>query len=177
MADLVAPLRDFFAYIDTLESSLDLRGSSYVHPWITVFHVMGMGLFGGTILMMDLRLLGVGNMRTPFSQVQRRLFPWQIFGMAIITVTGLLLVFANPMNYATNVVFWTKMLGMVVAALNALAFHFVTEYSIADWDAGKTPPFGAKLAGALSILLWVNVIVAGRLMPYALTWPITYGND
>jgi hypothetical protein len=177
MADFFAPVRDLFAYIDTLESSVELRGSSYVHPWITVFHVLGMGLFAGTILMMDLRLLGLGNMRTPFSQVQRRLFPWQIFGMAISTITGLLLVFANPMNYATNVIFWTKMLAMVVAALNALAFHFITEYSLAEWDAGQTPPFAAKLAGGLSIALWVNVVVAGRLIPYALTWPITYAHS
>ena len=176
MSDLLMALRSLFVTVSEMESSIALRESQYVFPWVFVVHVISMCLFAGTILMMDLRLLGVGNMGTPFSQVQRRLFPWQIFGMAIIAVTGLLLVFANPMNYATNVIFWTKMLGMVVAALNALAFHFVTEYSIAEWDAGQTPPFGAKLAGALSILLWVNVIVAGRLMPYALTWPITYGN-
>jgi hypothetical protein len=62
------------------------------------------------------------------------------------------------------------MLGIAIAGLNAVAFHFITEYTLVDWDKGPTPPFGAKLAGALSILLWANVIMAGRLMPYALTW-------
>jgi hypothetical protein len=170
MAEFFAPILGIFEYIDTLEPSLEMRGSFYVHPWVTVAHGMGMVLFAGTILMMDLRLLGIGNMATPFSQVQRRLFPWQIAGMTITTISGLALVFANPMNYATNILFWTKMLAMVVAALNALAFHFVTQYSLADWDAGATPPFAAKLAGGLSVVLWVNVIVAGRMMPYPLRW-------
>jgi len=59
---------------------------------------------------------------------------------------------------------------MVVAGLNALAFHFITEYTLVDWDSGQTPPSAAKLAGWLSIFLWANVIVSGRLIPYALTW-------
>ena len=76
----------------------------------------------------------------------------------------------DPLNYVTNIIFWLKMLAMVLAAVNALAFHFITEYTVVDWDAGRTPPSGARLAGWLSIILWVNVILAGRLMPYALTW-------
>jgi hypothetical protein len=170
MGDYFTPIRDLFAYVSEMESSVELRGSSYVHPWITVVHVIGMCVFGGTILMMDLRLLGIGNMRTSFSHVQRRLFPWQIGGMVVSAITGLALVFANPMNYVANVIFWTKMLAMVVAALNAIAFHFITEDSLVTWDSGGRPPFGARLAGGVSIVLWANVIVAGRLIPYANTW-------
>jgi hypothetical protein len=174
MSDFVAALRSLFETVGEFESSLELRGSLYVAPWITVSHVLSMCLFAGTILMMDLRLLGIGNMNTPFSQVQRRLFPWQLAGIALSTITGLALVYANPMNFFANIIFWTKMIGMVIAALNAVAFHFITEYSLVDWDSNVTPPFGAKLAGGLSILLWVNVILAGRLIPYANTWFAQY---
>ena len=170
MADLFAPLQDLFMYVSELPSSIALRESQYVMPWVFVLHVVSMCMFAGTILMMDLRLLGVGYMQTPFSQVQRRLFPWQMFAMVFSSVTGLALVWGNPLNYVTNIIFWLKMLAMVIAAINALAFHFITEYTVVDWDAGRTPPSGAKLAGWLSIVLWVNVILAGRLMPYALTW-------
>jgi hypothetical protein len=86
--------------------------------------------------------------------------------MVLSSITGLMLVFGNPMNYFANIIFWTKMFAMGIAGLNALAFHFITEYSLIDWDAGVTPPFGAKLAGALSLVLWANVILAGRLIPY-----------
>lgn len=157
-------------WVSELETSIQLRESQYVMPWIFVFHVLALAMFAGTILMMDLRLLGIGHMQTPFSQVQRRLFPWQMAGMTFAAGTGLALVYGNPMNYVTNIIFWVKMLAIVLAGLNALAFHFITEYSLVDWDSGARPPFGARLAGALSIILWANVIVSGRLIPYALTW-------
>jgi hypothetical protein len=170
MAEFFEPLRNLFMWVPELQWSIMLRESQYVMPWVFVLHVVSLGLFAGTILMMDLRLLGVGYMQTPFSQVQRRLFPWQLAGMAFSAITGLALVFGNPMNYVTNIIFWVKMLAMGLAGLNALAFHFITEYTLIDWDGGETPPFGAKLAGGLSIILWANVIVSGRLIPYALTW-------
>ena len=170
MADALAALRDLFMYVSELESSLELRGSLYVAPWITVIHVVSITMFAGTILTMDLRLLGSANMETPFSQVQRRLFPWQMAGMTMATITGLALVFANPMNYFANIIFWTKMFSMAIAGLNALAFHFITEYTVIQWDTASRPPFAARLAGGLSVLLWINVIIAGRLIPYATTW-------
>jgi len=170
MAEMFAPVQSLFMWVSEFESSIALRESQYVMPWVFVFHVVSMCMFAGTILMMDLRLLGVGYMQTPFSQVQRRLFPWQIAAMVVSSMTGLALVWGNPMNYVTNIIFWVKMVAMGIAGLNAMAFHFITEYTVIDWDAGKTPPSGARLAGWLSIILWVNVVVAGRLMPYALTW-------
>lgn len=170
LADYFAPLRSLFEWVAEFPSSIALRESQYVMPWVFVLHVVSMCMFAGTILMMDLRLLGIGHMQTPFSQVQRRLFPWQIAAMVFSSATGLALVWGNPMNYVTNIIFWVKMVAMGIAGLNALAFHFITEYTLVDWDAGETPPLGAKLAGGLSIILWANVIVAGRLIPYALTW-------
>lgn len=170
MAEFFMPLQTLFMWVSEFESSIALRESQYMMPWVFVLHVVSLCLFAGTILMMDLRLLGVGHMRTPFSQVQRRLFPWQMAGMAFSALTGGALVFGNPMNYVTNIIFWVKMLAMALAGLNAIAFHFITEYTLVDWDTGARPPFGAKLAGLLSIILWVNVIVSGRLIPYALTW-------
>ena len=147
-----------------------INESSWIFPLVQAFHLVALGFLAGSILMVDLRLLGVGYMQTPFSLVQRRLFPWQMVAMFISSATGLALVWGNPLNYVTNIIFWLKMLAMVIAGINALAVHFITEYTVVDWDAGRTPPSGAKLAGWLSIILWVNVVLAGRLMPYALTW-------
>jgi hypothetical protein len=166
MAEYLTPLRDLFFYVSELENSIALRESQYVWAWLLVAHIIAMCLFAGTIIMMDLRLLGVGNMQTAFSQVQRRLFPWQILGMVLAAITGTAIVFADPMKYYANIIFWTKMFTMALAGLNALAFHIITEYTLIERDAKVTPPFGAKLAGGLSIVMWANVIVAGRLIPY-----------
>jgi len=166
MADLVMPLRALFEWVSEFPSSIAIRESLYFSPYLTVAHVVSMCLFAGLIVMMDLRLLGIGNMRTPFSEVQRRLFPWQMLGMALSSVTGLTLAFADPMRFFVNIFFWTKMLVMVLAGINALAFHFITYNSVVRWDSSATTPFGARLSGGLSIVMWAVVIVAGRLIPY-----------
>src|SRR5688500_1860717 len=130
MAELLTPLHDLFFYVSELENSIALRESQYVWAWLLVAHIISMCLFAGTIIMMDLRLLGVGIMQTPFSQVQRRLFPWQVAGMVFSAITGAAIVFADPMKYYANIIFWTKMVTMALAGLNALAFHYITEYTV-----------------------------------------------
>ena len=122
-----------------------------------------MAVFGGLILMMDLRLAGWGNLKTPISQLQKRLFPWQMLGMALSTVTGLLLVFAQPFRYYGKVFFWVKMALMVLAGVNALAFHFTTYKTVGEWDTARVALSGARLAGFASLVLWVSAAVLGRL--------------
>ncbi len=166
MSELLLPLQSLFEWVDNLDSSWELRGSQYLWSWIVVTHVVSVTMFAGLIVMMDLRLLGVGNMRAPFSQVQRRLFPWQMVGLVLSVSSGLILLYAQPMQYYANIFFWMKMVMMVVAGANALVFHYLTYETVAAWDTSGTPPFGAKLAGVVSIVLWAGVIVSGRLIPY-----------
>ena len=98
MADLFKPLHDLFFAVSEMENSIALRESQFVWPMFEVVHVVFMCIFAGLVIMMDLRLLGVGNMQTPFSQLQKRLFPWQMFGMAGAAATGLVLVFGDPIG-------------------------------------------------------------------------------
>lgn len=159
-------LRSLFEWVDTFPSSIELRESAVWFPALLTTHVVGMCLFAGLIIMMDLRLLGVGNLRTPFSQVQRRLFPWQVTGMALSAITGAILVYSQPMRYYGNVFFWVKTVMMVLAGVNAMAFHFSTYHSVAKWDADSKMPFGAKMAAVMSLALWAFVIMSGRLIAY-----------
>jgi hypothetical protein len=152
------------------DSSIALRESIYVVPWIQVVHVISVAMFAGSVFWMDLRLLGVGSMNVPFSRVQRQLFPWQMTGIAVASVSGAALVYASPMTWFANIIFWTKMASMALAGLNALAFHFITSATVTEWDDRSQPPRAAKLAGALGLVLWTNVILCGRLMYYANTW-------
>ena len=165
MAEFMMPVRSVFEYVSNLQQSIDLRESQYVWSLFEVAHVVSMCLFAGLIIMMDLRLVGIGNMQTPFSTLQKRLFPWQMLGMALSAITGLILVFGDPMRFYANIFFWMKMSLMAIAALNAMAFHYITYFDVNTWD-NKVPPYGAKLAGALGLGLWAFVIVSGRLIPY-----------
>jgi hypothetical protein len=156
-------------WLDLLQewpSSIAIRESIYGYTALLSLHVLSMCLFGGLVLMMDLRLMGVGNMRTPFSQLQRRLFPWQAFGMLVSAVTGVILIYGQPSRFYSNIFFWVKMMMMLVAMINALAFHQSTYHSVSIWDAGGRPPTSARLSGVLSIALWAGVVFAGRMIAY-----------
>lgn len=131
-------------------------------------HIMGMIVSVGLLVWMDLRLLGLALTRYPMSVVTRRLTPWFAVGFTVMFLSGGAL-FTGYANAAyENVYFRLKMAAIVVAGLNALLYHFVTERRIAAWDNDAIPPTGARLAGLTSILLWTGVILAGRMMSYTM---------
>ena len=152
--------------MDALPSSIAIRESQDLYSWLLTSHVVSMCAFAGLVLMMDLRLLGIGNMRTPFSQVHRAWFPWQVVFMTCSAITGLLLVYAEPLRFYSSFLFWIKVVLMVMASINALAFHRGTYLEVAKWEMKPKLPFGARLAGAVGLTLWAAVVVAGRLIAY-----------
>jgi hypothetical protein len=132
---------------------------------IQTAHVASTVVFAGLVIMMDLRLVGLAFTHAPSAQIQRRLFPWQMAGFVPSMATGLLLFCVDPLRYYTNVLFWVKIALLVLAGLNALAFHLTTYRTADRWDEDPKVTTTAQLAGAISLLLWSAIIVAGRLIP------------
>jgi hypothetical protein len=155
-----------FEWVDAMPSSIAMRESVYGYPYLLTAHAVSMALFAGLIIMMDLRLLGWAFKRTPLTQVQKQLFPWQMVIFTASAVTGTLLLYSQPLRYYGKVFFWTKMALMVFAGVNMLYFHFNTYKTVAAWDTAGRPPDGARLAGALSIVLWAGVVIFGRITAY-----------
>ena len=162
----MSSLRSLFQFVEALPTSVMIRESLYGYTILLTTHVVSMCLFAGLIAMMDLRLAGWAYRDAPVSQVQKRLFPWQMFGMAVSSVTGLLIFYGQPMRYYGKVFFWAKMLLMLGAGLNAYIFHVTTYKSVAQWDSSAMPPARAKLAGDIGLVLWGLVIVFGKLTAY-----------
>jgi hypothetical protein len=138
-----------------------LRESTYGFSVLLTAHVVFMCLFLGLIIMMDLRLVGLGNLRTPPADIQRRLFPWQMVGFAGVVISGVLLFYSKPLYYYGKGFFWTKLVLMGLAGVNAGAIHLLTHRGQGAWDSGA-----ARAAGAMSLLLWASVLVTGRLIAY-----------
>lgn len=89
-------LRSMFEWLDiNLPGSVSLRESTSAFAYLLTAHVLSICLFAGLIIMMDLRLAGIGNRRTSFSELQKTLFPWQMAGMALAALTGFLLFYQD----------------------------------------------------------------------------------
>jgi hypothetical protein len=159
-------IRSVFEWVNEFPTSIGIRESSYLYPAILTTHIVGMCTFAGLVIMMDLRLLGIGNTSTSISQIQRRLFPWQMVGFTISAISGLVLVYGQPMRFYPNVFFWIKTVMMMVAAANVAAFHYGAYRTVAEWDNSSKTPLGAKVSGGVSIVLWALVIMSGRLIAY-----------
>ena len=129
---------------------------------INALHIMSIVTVFGTIFIVDLRLLGFPNLRRPFTRVSDELLKltWGAFFTAL--VTGALMFAANANTYFGNTAFRFKMLALVLAGLNMAIFQLVTFRTVGNWNTDVRPPSAARLAGVLSILVWVTVIFFAR---------------
>ncbi|MDX3908409.1 MAG: hypothetical protein QHC67_01120 [Sphingobium sp.] len=129
-------------------------------------HVVTLMLFAGSILFVDLRLLGVLLPNRPVSKVADSILPYTVGGFLVMLLTGTALFFANPFEYYHNVIFRVKLVFVVAAAINIFIFHFRVQANRGAWDDAQRPPAKVRFAAGTSIALWVAVIVAGRCMAY-----------
>ena len=94
------PYKGLFEWVGTLPGSMYLREDSpnFFGTFLTL-HVLSMCLFLGLVFMMDLRLIGIGHPQTSVSQIQKRLFPWQLVGAIVMSISGFVLFYAQPVLY------------------------------------------------------------------------------
>ena len=159
------------AILESLEgSSLAtlVRESQYGFAIVVAIHILGLTLSVGTLMWFDLRLLGVTLRACPVSVAYRRLAPWLLTGFTVMFISGAVLFTAFAKSAYGNLYFRIKMSALLVAGVNALVFHFMTEESVAKWDNASRPPLAARIAGATSIVMWAVAILAGRMMSYTM---------
>jgi hypothetical protein len=140
---------------------------------VEAIHVMAIATVFGTILVVDLRLLGLPNVARAFTRVSRELLPitWFAFGASL--VTGALLFSVNAITYYGNTAFRLKMALLVLAGVNMLVFHKVTFRTVDVWDRAAPPPRAARLAGAVSLLSWIAIIVIARWIGFTKGYDFT----
>ena len=153
-------------WIHQTQSSIAIRESIWVYPILDVLHCVGILLVAGTIVVVDLRLLGFGMRRVTVSSVIAQVLPCTLSGFGFMFVTGSILAWSEPVRLYHSPFFRLKLLFLVVAGLNALIFHYGIYRGVGAWDSASLTPARARVAGAVSILCWICVIAAGRAVGY-----------
>jgi hypothetical protein len=129
-------------------------------------HLLTLMVFFGTILIVDLRLLGAVFPTIPVSIVSKRLLPLTIFAMIMIFATGGMLFLSKPELYFHNLWFRLKMVVLALAMLNIYVFHHLVQKNQQAWDTAPSPPAKPRVSAILSLLSWVLVISFGRITAY-----------
>lgn len=143
--------------------AVGVRESIWIYPCLETLHVIGLALLVGSIFSFDLRLLGAGK-SLPIQALGRHLLPWVWTGFAINAVTGALLFVSDAAEFAVNTALQAKLALIVLAGMNALVFQMRLYRNAETWDSSVPAP--ARVSAAISIALWLAIIVAGRMIAY-----------
>lgn len=143
-----------------------IRQSLWLFPAIETLHLLGMAALVGTITVYDLRLLGWILRRERVSDLTRRLLPWVWAGFAVQVITGALLFSSEAVKVYDNPAFRVKILLILLAGAQALIFQWTSYRNVATWDDSQVMPAGARVAGCISILLWIGIVAAGRFIGF-----------
>jgi hypothetical protein len=146
-----------------------IRDSLFVFPLIESAHVVGLTLVFGTIAIVDLRLLGLASTHRSFQRLASDTLKWTGGALVLAALTGLLMFMTNASVYFHNGYFRAKVVLLALAAINALVFEVTVRRSVQRWDrAPSAPPLGRAVA-AVSLVIWLAVIVTGRMIGFTTT--------
>jgi hypothetical protein len=164
---------EFFRYWLHWPSVVTVMALPWAWPLCETFHFIGLSLLVGIVGTFDLRLLGVAK-SMPVGPLSR-LLPWGVFGFVLCLVTGGLFVFGFAANLpdanAYDVILndlWLqlKLIFIALAGLNLLAFYLTgASRAVEALGPGEDAPGLARVIAATSLVLWISVIVFGRLIP------------
>jgi hypothetical protein len=162
---MAAILADLLRWLENTTWAITIRQSPWLYPALEVVHIVGIVLLAGSAFMFDLRLLGFAR-ELPVKALANHLLSWSRRGLLLVIPSGLSLFITDALELGYDPTFWLKMTLLVLAGLNALAFHKYTFPSVSAWSTYTNTPAGAKAAAIFSIMLWVTIIICGRWLAY-----------
>jgi hypothetical protein len=162
----MSTLAQFSQWISSLDFFTALRESALAYPVIMSLHLTSIAVFGGLILMTDLRLLGLALPKTPVSDVIAQTRLWKRIGFVVMVTCGVLLAGAKLDKYYDNPYFQLKLLFLTLVGVHALVFHRSVYGNASELDRATAIPAIAKAAACLSLVLWIGILSFGRWIAY-----------
>lgn len=154
---------DILEWFYDLPTGALMRDVAFMFPMMETLHFLGLSALVGSIAIVDLRILGVGR-AMPFGPMLR-LIPLAVAGLVINIVSGFFMFTTDPYMYWPNPAFRIKMVLVLIAAANALWFMVAEQRKIAALGIDERPDTSARMVALVSIILWILIILLGRLLP------------
>jgi hypothetical protein len=139
-----------------------IRNSVWLFPSIEIIHLLALGVLGGTVLIVNLRLLGLRFRNEPVSALAREVQPWMVSGLVVMLVSGFFLFSSEAEKMYGNWAFRAKMVSLLLAVI----FTFTVYRRVTMADENRVSPVWHKLAALVSLVLWAGVGFAGRAIGY-----------
>jgi hypothetical protein len=153
----------FFEWCYQTTVGVGIRGSTWLFPVIEAVHLLGLGLTAGAVLIVNLRLLGVGLSKAPVAQVWAGAQPWLIGGVILMFVSGVPLFLSESIKCYYSFAFWVKMTSLLLVLL----FTFTIYRRVTRMDMTPDQVRPARLAAVVSLVLWFGVAWGGRWIGFS----------
>jgi hypothetical protein len=160
-------LGDFINWLGATPVSLFIQKVFWIIPTVQTIHILAISVVLASMAMFDLRLLGVAGKRNSIASLARRFMPWLWGALLVLAVSGSILIIGEPKRALGNVFFAMKMCMLATAIIVTLGFQVILKRDLAGGSDLAPAHFGvARIVGLLSLVLWVGIAVAGRLIAY-----------
>ena len=152
-----------FTWLENTGIGTAIRASPWLFPVVEALHLVGLASIGGAVLVVDLRLLGLGLNEQPVARIARAAQPWMTGSLVVMLVTGFLLFLSEAVKCYNSFAFWVKMASLALA----IVFAYTVRRRVATGDPEYAAAIWGKVVGATSILLWAGVGWGGRWIGFS----------
>jgi hypothetical protein len=156
-------LLPFFEWCEATWLGDLIRNSPFAFAAIESVHLLGLAVIGGSVLLVDLRLLGLGLTRQPVSELAEDVKPWLVVSLIVMLTTGVALFLSESIKCYYSIPFWVKMYSLAFA----IVFTFTVKRRVTSADQGGMRPAWARLVGLISLALWFGVGAGGRWIGFS----------
>jgi hypothetical protein len=136
-------------------------------PIVQTVHLLSVSAVMGSIVLIDLRMLGLALPSQSAGELVRRLMPWTWWALPCLAMSGLVFILARPNRYMMNPVFGLKFAMLVPAVILGVVFQRASAKDAHFWERSGWTHVAAKIIACVSLLLWIGVAMAGRWIAYA----------
>jgi hypothetical protein len=158
MASVAALLWELAQWSEKTALGTMIRNSEYAFPIIEFFHLAALAVIGGSVLIVDMRLLGLGLKKTSVAQLARDAQPYVTGALIVMLITGISLYTSEATKCYASAAFWIKMVSLVLA----MAYTYTIRKRVTAGDEKTFSIATGKLVGVVSIALWFGVAWGGR---------------
>ena len=161
-------LQDLIAFVEHGTLGELVRENDLLFPLIESDHVLAVCLVVGSIAVVDLRLLGFASVDRPVGRLMRSILPITVGAFGLAVAAGSLLFISHASKYLENRFFIAKITLIALAGVNMAVFHLIGARNLDQWENDALPPLFARVAGGLSLFLWVSVVACGRWIGFTM---------
>jgi Family of unknown function (DUF6644) len=160
----------FAQWLSKTSLSLAIQTHAWVIPTVQSVHIVAIGVTLTSVFMIDLRILGLAGRDESLIETTARFGPWLSGALCVLLGTGGLMVIGEPARELLAFSFWLKMCFVALGVAIATVFQMTLRRHEDQWETSLVNRWSIKSLAVLTLLIWVAIVVLGRLIAYDHVW-------